>query len=276
MEVANIQNLRNKMQDYLYLVSRIVLPIGVMILLASFVAEKVELKDGIVFSFIEVNVEGIAALTYKTVKGAIIFVILWTLYYKIVKEIGRAFAENKQGNFPMLFYHIARFLGYEKVSLVNKSVPLQFSILNSRVFNDYHTNETGITVIEKEDISYKKDEIDGDPTEINIGIFDSYDGDKSMLPSSVKSNKTILLIPKKKETDVKRFYSEVLINDLNSILKENAKTRKFNLFFFTNPFTNKKIYENVFNTKTDKYVLKVYFFNYQKRTFENKYNEIRP
>ena len=276
MEVANIQNLRNKMQDYLYLVRRIVLPIGVMILLASFVAEKVELIDGIVFSFIKVNVEGIATLTYKTVKGAIIFVILWILYYRIVKGIGRAFAENKQGNFPMLFYRIARFLGYEKVSLVHKSVPLQFSILNSRVFNDYHTNETGVTVIEKEDISYKKDEIDGDPTEINIGIFDSYDGDKSMLPSSVKSNKTILLIPKKKETDVKRFYSEVLINDLNSILKENAKTRKFNLFFFTNPFTNKKIYENVFNTKTDKYVLKVYFFNYQKRTFEDKYNEIRP
>ena len=91
MEVANIQNLRNRMQDYLYLASRIVLPIGVMILIACFISERVEIIDNVVFNFIKVNVEGIEALTYKTIKGAIVFVILWIVYYRIVKGIGRAF-----------------------------------------------------------------------------------------------------------------------------------------------------------------------------------------
>ncbi len=276
MEVANIQNLRNKTQDYLYLASRIVLPIATMILLASIIAEKVELIDNVVFSFIKVNIEGNEVFTYKAVKGIIVFVILFFIYRGFIKKESKTFGENVIGDFATVFYRLAACLGYENVSLVHKSIPLQFYLLDSRIFKEYQANESGVIVIDNKDVTYKKEEIEGDARELNIGIFDSYAGDKSLLPDRVKTNKTIILIPERKDNEAKRFYSEALVNSLNQILRDNSTTKKFNLFTFTNPVTNRKIYENVFNTKNDNYNLRVYYYDQRKKEFEDKFIEIKP
>lgn len=271
----NIQNKRNIGQDILYFVSRILLPITTMILIAIAIAGHVEIIDSVVFNFLKINVEGNKVFTIKAVKGIIIFAILWFVYNRILKKSGCIFTENVQGNYPKVIYLMAALLGYKKVSLVHKSIPLQFFLLNSRLFKDYQSNENGVTVIDVKDIEYKKEVFEGNDTTINIGIFDSYHGDKSMLPDSVKNNKTIILTPEKKDNAAKRFYSDALINSLNEILEENCKTKEYNLFSFTNPVTNRSIYENVFNTKSDNYILRAFFFDNQKKMFKDKFIGIK-
>ena len=94
-----------------------------------------------------------------------------------------------------------------------------------------------------------------------------------MVPEDLKNNMTTVLIPNKKPSTPKRFFGEALIYELEKILKENRSQKKcsnYNLFLFTTSLTNKKIYESVFNTKSDNNELSIYRYDIEMQKFTKK------
>lgn len=247
-----------------------------MIVIAIIFSQKIELGNFTIFDFIKVNVEEIKFFSNSLFKFFTIFIIEYIIYLRFINHLSIIFAENIRGDFPKCVYYLAPFLGYKTVSLVHKNIPIQFYIFQSRLFKEYQLYEESITELSNDQVRYTKDIEAGDTSEINIGIFDTYKGNSAMLPKDITKHITILLRPEKQGVTAKRIYSDSLIDLLNKILNEYSSTKVYNLFLFTNPICNKKIYENVFNTKNDNYILKIYYFDNIKKIFKNKFIIIRP
>ena len=271
MAAESIREKRNKIQDISYLVKTIILPIVAMGVLAFVLSSKVDFVNSIVLYFMKINIGEIGLLSERVIKTGVIFIILWIIFHRMMKKRNRTFADNIRGDYCIIFYRLASALGYEKVSMVHKSIPLQFKLLNSRVFKKYDLKEERIKHFDNGEIEYCKTIRKGDVKAINILIPDTYEIRYDMLPDEADENETVMLKVEKKSVGAKRFHSDLLIDELNAVLKEYQSTTEYNLFLFTNPVTNKKIYENVFNTKTDNYTLRIYFFDNNNKRFSSRY-----
>lgn len=272
---ANIQKRKRgvNVDDICYLVRKIVIPIVIMTILSVVFSTKIELLDGTLFSFIRIHLENDDFWKLRIVKGLVAFTILWYLNRYQISKQECIFAENIQGDFCKGFYFISSLMGYRKVSLVHKNTPMQFYLMNSNFYRSFDTHENAIEIIEKGDLDYSRKDLKGDISSINICIFDTYSGDETKIPKCLQKNMTIVLIPNRKPNTPKRFFAKALIYELEEILKENRSKYNcthYNLFLFTTPLTNQKIYELVFNTKSDNNKLSVYRYDIDRKVFTKK------
>lgn len=161
------------------------------------------------------------------------------------------------GDFPIIVYYIAwLFLGYKKVNLKMKPIPLQFQLLDLNVLECFDDTE----YLEK-DYKYNilhEGKIDKNTNQVNIIVSDTYPIEKSKIPKCVKNNYTIN-ISRKGEPGI-RIHSQKLIEIIIKEVQSCKKyCKKFNLFLSTPASTNKSIYEQVFHTGLrDKFIINIY------------------
>ena len=275
MEGENIRkrNRRNKVDDTCYLARKIILPIFMMILFSIVLSTKIDLLDSTLFYFIKINLKNDSFWRLRIVKMLVAFTILWYFNNRRISKKEHIFAENIQGDFHKAFYIVSSLMGYRRVSLVHKPIPIQFYLMNSNIYQSFDTYENDVEILKKEHLEYSRKDFKGDTSSINICIFDTYPGDETMIPEDLKNNMTIVLVPNKKQSTPKRFFGKALIYELEKILKENRSQKncsKYNLFLFTTPLTNKKIYESVFNTKSDNNELSIYRYDIELQKFTKK------
>lgn len=154
--------------------------------------------------------------------------------------------KNMYGNYPFIFYYLAlKLLGYKKVDLKMKPIPLQFKLLEVNRF-DYYDSSTLSEEKFKYDVIYKK-KVNNHTKRINIVVSDTYDIDLSKLPNTENQNPTIVI--KRKGKSGIRTFSQELIDIIHSEVEYSKKyCKKYNLFLSTPGKTNQEIYQQIFQT----------------------------
>ena len=161
------------------------------------------------------------------------------------------------GNYPIIIYNIAYFiLGYKKVNLKMKPIPLQFKLLYENKFDCIVNTEYSAN-----NYKYKVNHIgklNNKISQINIIISDTYQIKENQLPKSKINNYTIK-IDRMGQYGV-RTHSQELINLLIKEVQEIKKyCREYNLFLSTPSSINKAIYNEVFQTgQRDGFKLNIY------------------
>lgn len=187
-------------------------------------------------------------------------IILFIIGLKRIRKINKDKEYAKTdiyGDFPIIVYYIAwLFLGYKKVNLKMKPIPLQFKLLNLNVLKCFDDTE----YLDK-DYKYSvlhEGIINKNTNQVNIIVSDTYPIEKSKIPENVKNNYTIY-INRKGESGI-RIHSQNLIETLIKEIQSYKKYCKiFNLFLSTPASTNKSIYEQVFHTGLrDKFIINIY------------------
>lgn len=184
-----------------------------------------------------------------------LFVLQLFIIRKINKEKEYA-PSDIYGNYPIWIYFIAwLFIGYKKVNLKLKPIPLQFQLLNSNVLECFDDTE-----YQKENYKYKISH-NGNikkTKEINLIIADTYPISLDKIPKTLKDNYTIAI--NRSEGEGIRTNSNELIN---IIAKEIQTTKKhckiYNLFLSTPASVNKAIFQKVFQTGfRDNFTINIY------------------
>ncbi len=244
-----------KAKKWLRILSQLLLPLIIIFCFCYFIARITELKAFEIL-FIKIKFDDIHS---KVIIKILIFISLFhTLRHGYI-----IITNNKEkeliptatyGDVPFVFYYLAsRLLNIRKINLKCKPIPLQFQVFKHNGLFDI----VCLTEIKEKDVKYQIDEIKGTTDTINILIGDTYEITKDQIPVQLLNNKSIIINRKKRENR-SRFNSNELIKIINSILERNKKCKEYNLFLFTNPVTNRRLYNEVFNTTTDGFIINVY------------------
>ncbi len=161
------------------------------------------------------------------------------------------------GNYPVFVYYIAwLLLGYKKVNLKMKPIPLQFQLLNINALKCYDDTEYS-----EKHYKYKvthKGKLDKNTKQINIIVSDTYTIDFDKLPKSVVDNYTIN-IDREDGKGIRTSSTELIEIIIKEVQNSKKYCKNFNLFLSTPATTNKRIFCQVFQTGLrDKFILNIY------------------
>lgn len=243
-----------KMKRIIYPIKTIVLPL-LLIAIASILLSSI-------FKFIDYEGTGFlvkfSEITFnhpRRVACILLFIIIlfWYRYSNKDKEYAPT---DIYGDYNFIIYYIAWLVvGYKKVNLKMKPIPLQFQLLNNNRLECFDNTE----YLDK-NFKYKvthKGTLDNDTTQINIILSDTYPITIDKIPKKLRENYTIN-ISRVGEKGI-RIKSQELIELL---IKEVQKTKQYcktyNLFLTTLASTNISIYNQVFHTERDKFTLNIY------------------
>lgn len=179
-----------------------------------------------------------------TIIKAIISLILYTYIYHKNSE-KEFFNGDVYGDITIVFYYIARFLGYKKVSLIRKPYDIQFKILRRALFDivDDNIDKDEAVIVETDKSHFK---YSNNMRECNLIIADTYPINMKQIPIS-KRNLDSILIKRKKSSISPRVYSPKLINEVSESVALIQKTgAKINLFLTTNTKNTEKIVKEIF------------------------------
>lgn len=198
-------------------------------------------------------------ITNAIVKGIIIIF----LYIKILALNSRKEFLNGDvyGNVPMIFYYVARILGYQKITLIRKPYDIQFKILKNDLFEIL---DDGIEKDEDVDVIVNTDNFNNSNNlrECNLIIEDTYPIKSEQIPQAKRDLDTIWI---KREVSSKapRVYSTKLINAVSENVAIIQKTgAKINLFLTTNTKNTERIVKDIFmKGERSKYCLELYLQN---------------
>lgn len=243
-----------KNNKWFHLTKNLFVPIIIIIIICFFMVRITELNSlnekALIMYFNKIN----SPLVKNFIKVSFLLIIIRSYYYFFQNKKKELIPTSVYGDIPVIFYILASILlNIKKINLKCKPIPLQFQIFKHNGLFDIDE----LTEIKEKDVKYQIDEIKGSTSTINILIGDTYDINKSQIPSQLLKNKTII-INRKKRTNRCRFNSNELITIINTILERNKKCKEYNLFLFTNPVTNRRLYDEVFNTTTDGFIINVY------------------
>lgn len=244
-----------KNNKWTYLIINLAIPLVLLIILCIFATKITEITPVEEFA-LKINLDTIKS---KIIIKALIFILLFLfLRYLYISKLQNNKKElistSVYGDIPFVFYLLASvILNIRRINLKCKPIPLQFQVFKHNEQFDI----VKLTEIKEKDVKYQIDEIKGSTNTINILIGDTYEITKEQIPVQLLNNKTIIINRKKRENR-SRFNSNELIIIINSILEKNKKCKEYNLFLFTNPETNRRLYEEAFNTTTDEFVINIY------------------
>lgn len=192
-----------------------------------------------------------------------IFICIYII--KIQNKDKELIPSTVYGNIPFNIYAFAAVtMRIRTIDLKLKPISLQFMILNNAHLFKINDNN----IIKNEQIEYVKSKNKRSSKIINLVIADTYSFDDIELPNSVRNNITYIIERKDKTSQRKRYNSKNLIDLVNGIVEENKNgINEYNLFLFTNPETNKLLYNDVFNTVSDGFKLNLYNFNNKTKCF---------
>ena len=174
----------------------------------------------------------------------ILMIILYIFIYKI--NSGKEFFNGDiYGDIPILFYYIAKLLGYRKLSLIRKPYNIQFKVLRRDLFEIVEDNieEDGDVNIQVDKSNFK---YSNNLRECNLIIADTYPIEKNQIPEN-KIELDSIWIKREKSKKATRVYSPQLINDVSENVALIQKTgAKINLFLTTNTKNTERIVKDVF------------------------------
>lgn len=164
--------------------------------------------------------------------------------------------KSMYGNYPYIMYLLAFFLGYKKIDLAMKPIPLQFKLLKANIFS--YTDSSNLP---EENIGYSvmhKGRVNSSTNRINIIVADTYEIDVDKLPKSQKKNPTIII--RRITKDKSRNFSQKLIDIIYKEVQSSKKyCKNYNLFLTTPGKVNQEIFNQIFQTGfRDGYVLYIY------------------
>ena len=163
---------------------------------------------------------------------------------------------NQYCKFPPFLYKLAFLWGYQrKIDLKLKPIDIQFRLFQLGNVELYDSTELG----KSENYNYSVKHInklnDGN-REINVIISDTHDIEFNKIPKISQDNYTIII---DRENKGSRVDSEKIIKLLSieiEALKDKYKV--YNLFLSTPGKTNLDIYNLVFHTVNDDFIIKIY------------------
>ncbi len=193
---------------------------------------------------------------------AIIFLIVAIviqrlLFYK--KNNNEEFApSNYYCEFSPIFYKLAFLLGYKrKIDLKLKPIDIQFQLFQLGNVELYDSATADLE--ESKNYTYtveRINELNSGNREINVIVADTYDVGIDKIPKILQSNYTIVINRKSKGTRVDgKKIVQILSKEIEA-LKDNYKV--YNLFLSTPGDTNLRIYNSVFHTVNDDFIIKIY------------------
>lgn len=255
-----------KNNKWLILFKRLFFPIIIMIFTSIIITSITELIPYKVL-FIKIDFEAIHSkiLIRLIIFFALLF-IFRSIYIKYNSKNKELIPTSVYGDLPYTFYYLASIiLGIKKINLKSKPIQLQFKIYNNisyfEIIEDKEIPIDDKTKYIIEDNKFKTNTI-------NLLIGDTYRISINQIPTILKNNRTII-INRKNKNDKNRINSNELIKIISNIIQENKSTCKvYNLFLYTNPITNRRIYEK-FNTCRDGFTINIFKCN-NKFIFEDK------
>lgn len=257
--------LKNK---YYYVFVNLILPNIVCVSFAIIISSITEITP--IKTWIgNIGIDKITFISTRTLLSFLFYISFIVIYMTRIQNKDKELVPSTvYGNIPYVIYSFAAvFMRIKYINLKLKPIPLQFKILN----NAHLFNIEEIKTIENKDVEYIKSKNKCSSKVINLVIADTYSFNNMELPNSVKNNLTYIIERKDKTTQRKRYNSKKLIDLVNDIIEENKNgINEYNLFLFTNPETNKLLYNDVFNTSSDHFKLNLYNFNNNKRCFSDK------
>ncbi len=184
----------------------------------------------------------------QDITGIIVKTILMIVLYIFIYRINsnkEFFNGDIYGDIPILFYYIAKFLGYKKLSLIRKPYNIQFKVLRKDLFEIVEDNieEDGDVNIQVDKTNFK---YSNNLRECNLIIADTYPIERDQIPEN-KRNLDSIWIKRDKSKKATRVYSPQLINEVseNVALIQKAGA-KINLFLTTNTKNTERIVKDVF------------------------------
>ena len=243
-----------KMKRIIYPIKTIVLPL-LLIAIASILLSSI-------FKLIDYEGTGflvkLSEITFnhpRRVACILLFIIIlfWYRYSNKDKEYAPT---DIYGDYNFIIYYIAWLVvGYKKVNLKMKPIPLQFQLLNNNRLECFDNTE----YLDKK-FKYKvthEGTLDNDTTQINIILSDTYPITIDKIPKKLRENYTINIsrVGEKGIRIKSQELIELLIKEVQNT-KQYCKT--YNLFLATPASTNISIYNQIFHTERDKFTLNIY------------------
>lgn len=243
-----------KIKRFIYPFIHIVLPFILVIIIAIKGSSILEFIDysayGLKFNFSKLSLKN-----PRVIFSILLIIIQWVVIRHWI--IGnKEFAKSDfYGDYPLFIYTLAYWvMGYKVVDLKMKPIPLQFSLLHQNIFeckSDVLSSDKKFEYkVDKNDIPKYK------VKQINIIVADTFDILEDKLPKNVKDNYTIK-INRVGERRI-RVASQELVDLLHKEIQEtHTYCDEYNLFLTTPAWTNKAIYEQIFNTR-DGFIINIY------------------
>lgn len=233
------------------------LPILIIVLLSGIISKYITFID-FEYYFTKTRFSEFQINHPRRIAFVISVLFFWVILIIINRKLQKEFApKNMYGNYPFVFYYLALILlGYKKVDLKMKPIPLQFKLLEANTF-DYYDSSTWSEEKFKYDVIYKR-KINNHTKRINIVVSDTYDIDLSKLPNTENQNPTIVI--KRKGKSGIRTFSQELIDIIHSEVESSKKyCKEYHLFLSTPGKTNQEIFQQIFQTgNRDGFTIYVY------------------
>lgn len=184
----------------------------------------------------------------KDITEVVVKIVLMILFYMCIFKINSKkefFNGDIYGDIPIVFYYIAKFLGYNKISLKRKPYDVQFKLLRKDLFEIIEDN------IEKDDdVNVRTDRTNfrynNNMRECNLIVADTYPIRKEQIPKSKRDLDSIWIEREKSQLST-RVYSPKLINEVSENVELIQETgAKINLYLTTNTTNTEKIIKDVF------------------------------
>lgn len=232
------------------------LPLIILMLISVFLSKYVTIIN-YKFFFAETKFSEIPISHPRRIIFLILIIFFWTNLIKHNVRTEKEFApRNMYGNYPFILYLLAFLLGYKKIDLKSKPIPLQFKLLKSNVFNYYDSS----TLSEK-NFAYSivhKNKISSKTHRINIIVSDTYNIDLDKIPESQKLNPSII-VSRNDKNRVRNFSQNLIDIIYKEVQNSKQYCKSYNLFLTTPGKVNKEIFQQIFQTGfRDGFILYVY------------------
>lgn len=243
-----------KIKKICYPIKTIVLPILLIAIVSIYLSS--------IFKFIDYEGNGflikLSEITFNHPrKAACILLFFWFLiiYRRFNKDEEYA-PTNIYGDYHVIIYYIAwLFVGYKKVNLKMKPIPLQFQLLSINKLECFDDTE----YLDK-NYKYKvshNGKLSDNTKQINIIISDTYPITKDQIPKKIIDNYTIK-INREGEKGIRVKSHELIELLIKEVQNTKQYCKTYNLFLSTPASTNMSIFNQVFHTERDKFNLNIY------------------
>ena len=265
---------KKKIDSILYIIKVFIIQpiviIGLALLINYLICVNKNAIDLVNTGLVNLNSEGLMGL--KENQRILLFIIIVYFAFVYIHRRFLTFGGQIISDYPMIVYWLALLFGYRNISVKYMPIPKQFQLYSSSIMRyikiDYkYIDDNNVVIkhiVEKNDSSQCH--------ETNILIGDTYSIKINDIVNIKKNNYTIIINRDLKNINQgTRCVDIELINILQkevNIIKDQCHV--FNLFCYTNPKNTRLIYDKVFHTINDEYLLNVYYNDNQFKFVDKK------
>ena len=243
-----------KIKKFLYPVRTIVLPILLIAITSIGLSSIFKIVDYEGNGFL-IELSKITFNHFRRVACVLLFFGFLIIYRRLNKDKEYA-PTDIYGDYHIIIYYIAWLItGYRKVNLKMKPIPLQFQLLNINKLECFDNTEYS-----NRNYKYKvsrKGKCNKNSKQINIIISDTYPIIEAKLPQKIIDSYTIS-ITREGDKGIRTKSQERIEILIKEVQSTKQYCRNYNLFLSTPASTNINIFNQVFHTERDKFVLNIY------------------